>query len=114
MDNGHFLTVTFNGSLISIFINGNLVNTNTKLPIYTLAKTIRVYNYIGLAPSIYNGLSVSYSYLDDLRFYNKSLSLSEIKILMDSSGKNSKLTEYHRKNLMLNYIFRYIMYIDNK
>ena len=82
-----FLAATFNGTFESIYINGNLtgsVNVST----YILPSTNRLNNYIGKSFSSYHGFSSSY--LDDLRFYNKSLTQEEIIQLMnqnDSKGK---------------------------
>ena len=57
----------------------NITNVN-----FSLSKTIRNFNYIGKPydPSY----SYSWSYLDDLRFYNKCLTQSEIIELMIQNG----------------------------
>jgi hypothetical protein len=83
-----FLTTTFNASLESIYINGTLVcslSTN-----YILPKIARLNNYIG--KSFHPSHGYSWSFIDDLRFYNKSLSQSEILELMNKNDSSGKLT----------------------
>ena len=78
-----FLTATFNGALMSIYINGNLMGSQSVTVSTPLMNTS--YNFIGES---WNNLvdGVSKTYLDDLRFYKKSLSANEIKNLMNSPG----------------------------
>jgi hypothetical protein len=83
------LTATFNGNQMLIYINGTLVGTNPLSSYYELQTITRLYNYIG--QSNYPGISgYSNLNLDDLRFYNKSLTQTEIIHLMNdnSLGKN--------------------------
>jgi hypothetical protein len=70
-----FLTITFNGTASYIYIDGCISQSTTYVNYYILPTVFRNYTYIGKG-------SESYSYLDDLRFYNKSLSKSEIFDLM--------------------------------
>jgi hypothetical protein len=77
-----FMVATYDGSTLNIFINGILVGSSTFS--FSLPTVTRVNNYIGKsawAPP--NGYS--FSYLDDLRFYNISLSQSQIIDLMMSN-----------------------------
>jgi hypothetical protein len=81
-----FLTATFNRSFQSLYINGTLT-CNKKIN-YTLPKITKSYNFIG--KSYYPLHNYSWSFIDDLRFYNKSLTQQEILELMnqnDSIGK---------------------------
>jgi len=78
------LTATFNGSLESLYINGELTCNLTVSP-YTLPTIARLYNYIGKSQNATNGNSRSY--LDDLRFYNKSLNEFEIIQLFNQASK---------------------------
>ena len=79
------LTATFNGTLMSIYINGNLTKNTTVN--FILSNTTRNYNFIGKPyDSLYN---YSWSYLDDLRFYNKCLTQSEIIELMIQNKTNT-------------------------
>jgi len=77
-----FLTATYDGSILKIYLNGIL--TGSQAWIYTLPKITRSSNFVGKSNYAGNGLSASY--LDDLRFYNKSLSQLEIIDLMNSLG----------------------------
>ena len=74
------LSATFNGTIINIYINGTLTLSsvfNAQMP-----KTlIRTKCYIGKSNWQEDGNSSSI--LDDLRFYNKSLSQIEILELMN-------------------------------
>jgi len=80
-DAWQFLAATFNGSLESLYINGRL--TCIKKFNYTLPKITRSYNYIGKS---YNPLhEYSWSFIDDLRFYNKSLTPEVILELMNQN-----------------------------
>jgi hypothetical protein len=82
------LAATFNGSTMSIYINGTLTasqNFSTSSP-----QSIHRQNcYVGKSnwgpPDCLD--DYSYSILDDLRFYNKSLSKSEIDLLINSLGE---------------------------
>ena len=82
-----FLSATFDGTLLSIYING--VSKGSASVVYSLPSLTRTNNYIGKSWDTSNGYSSSY--LDDLRFYNKSLSRCEIIDLMKA---NSKSREY--------------------
>ena len=72
-----FLTATFNGSTSTFYING--VSKGSVPAVYILPTITRTNNYIG--KSNWND-GYSSSYLDDLRFYNKSLTQTEIIQLM--------------------------------
>jgi hypothetical protein len=77
-----FMAATFDGSTWKIYLNGILVGSSSIS--YSLPTITRVNNYIGKSsnspPDGY-----SFSYLDDLRFYNISLSQSQIIDLMMSN-----------------------------
>jgi hypothetical protein len=75
-----FLTVTFNKSLESIYLNGTLTCQKI-ISSYILPKITRLYNYFGKSHNPSHGYSRSF--IDDLRFYNKSLNQCEIFELMD-------------------------------
>jgi len=77
------LAATFNGTTMSIYIDRIL--TGIKSFAYQMPKIIRTKNYIGKS---WNSLSdgSSWSYLDDLKFYNKSLSNKEIISLVNLPG----------------------------
>ena len=73
-----FTVISFSGSAVSIYMNGVrtcLLNSNA-MP----SNLIRVNNYVGKSNSVLDGYS--YSILDDLRIYNRSLSSAEINNLM--------------------------------
>jgi len=74
-----FLAVTLNSNSSRIYIDGQLtINLNKQS---TLQISNRTNCYIG--KSNWAGDGYSYSYLDDLRFYNKSLTQEEIVELMN-------------------------------
>jgi hypothetical protein len=76
-----FLTVTFNGTNARIYSNGILIGeSNTQNNIRTLNLS-RSNCFIGKSNWAEN--DYSHSYLDDLRFYNKSLTQEQINELMD-------------------------------
>ena len=79
-----FLTATFNGTLMCIYIDGNLKGSQSF--IFRMPAITRSYNYIGKSWNYFD--EESSSFLDELRFFNKSLSKSEINQLMNSSSKN--------------------------
>jgi hypothetical protein len=81
-----FLSVTLNRNSSRIYLDGQLtINLNKN---YTLQISNRTKCYIG--KSNWAGDGYSYSYLDDLRFYNKSLSQGEIVELMNYQNQTSK------------------------
>jgi hypothetical protein len=76
-----FLTATNNGTIAIIYLNGTLVaesNTQNYTRPFNLSRSSC---YIGKSNWAHDGYS--HSYLDDLRFYNKSLTQEEINELMD-------------------------------
>ena len=76
-----FFAATFNGSVMRLYINGNQTCQTTTA--YTLPTMSRIYNYIGKTSDPFDGYSASI--LDDLRFYNKRLTQSQILQLMNES-----------------------------
>jgi hypothetical protein len=89
-----FLTATFNGTNASVYLNGTLVDeSNTQN--YTRPFSIWRSNcFIGKSNWASDGYS--HSYLDDLRFHNKSLTKEEILELMNyNQNKTSKF--FHRE-----------------
>ena len=81
VDKWQFLTGTFNGSLMSFYIDG--ISKGTFALTYTLPTITRNANYIGKSCAPSHGYSSSY--LDDLRFYNKSLTQMEIQQIMNQN-----------------------------
>ena len=86
-----FLTATFNSNTTTalIYMNGVLqgnISTN-----YHPAHILRSNNYIGQSNFKANGDGYSYSYLDDLRFYNVSLSQSQVVELMTSQDPSKQV-----------------------
>jgi hypothetical protein len=83
-----FLVVTFNGTYAGIYLNGELSSINLCQSYILPTDIYRSNCYIGkinLPSRVYSD-----SYLDDLRFYNQSLTESEILELMISQNKPSK------------------------
>ena len=86
-----FLTVTFNGKNSRIYLNGTLTADLSQT--YILPNIFRTNCYIGRSnwPDGY-----SWSLLDDLRFYNKSLNQTEITDIMNNKtvGTDQYLTHH--------------------
>jgi hypothetical protein len=80
----NFITVTYNGSELSLFINGTLVNY-TQVNSSQIPEVQRTSNFFGKSHNIFDG--VSSSHLDEIRFYNVSLSESQIVDLMNENGQ---------------------------
>jgi hypothetical protein len=84
----NLLTATFDGSQMLLYINGTLrgrYNSSFSLPSITRAECNIGKGYTG------GSYDFSRSFIDDLRFYNKSLTQSEILELMNfNSGKQLK------------------------
>jgi hypothetical protein len=80
-----FLAASYDGSTLSIYINGILVGSSQVS--YSLPTLTRVNNYIGKSAyaSPLGSDGYSFSYLDDLRFYNICMSQSQIIDLMMSN-----------------------------
>jgi uncharacterized protein len=76
----NLLTATFDGRAMKIYINGSLTATNTLSSNIVMPRLTRTQNYVG--KSNWNGDGYSYSFIDELRFYNKSLTQSQIFELM--------------------------------
>jgi hypothetical protein len=74
------LASTFDGHTLKIYIDGSLVASQVTGSFLALSSLDRTQNYVGKSNWIENGYS--YSFIDDLRFYNKSLTQSQIIELM--------------------------------
>jgi hypothetical protein len=92
-----FFTATFNGTSARIYLNGTLMGSSS-FSSSTLASIQRSNCYIG--KSAWSGDGYSSSYLDDLRFYNKSLTQTEIVQLMTMLSQNGTCRE-------IKYIFEF-------
>ena len=80
------LVCTYDGSTFSIYINGTLSASASVT--YTMPSLTRTQNWFGRSAFSTNGFS--YSYLDDIRFYNVSLNQTEIIQLQNEiSSTNS-------------------------
>ena len=86
-----FLTGTFDGDQMHIFINGLLKNSTNIT--YSSTPLNRTNNYIGNSNWSKNGYTDLL--LDDLRFYNKSLNQIEIMDLMIFEPKGLKFKIIH-------------------
>ena len=82
MSTWQMLTATFDGLTMKIYINGILRGIYSS--VMTMPTILRTKNYIGQSSTPGNGYS--FSYLDDLRFYNKCLSQAEIINLINDNG----------------------------
>jgi hypothetical protein len=96
-----FLTATYNQKNARIYLNGTLVansNTQNHTRLFYLSRSNC---YIGKSHWPHDGNSSSY--LDDLRFYNKSLTQEEIIELMNHSKSKinlfSQITFYSKLNI---------------
>jgi hypothetical protein len=87
-----FLTVTFNGTNIRVYLNGTFFgesNTQSYTRPFNLSRSKC---YIGKSNWPENGYT--HSYLDDLRFYNKSLTQKEISEIMNSFRNETSMLSY--------------------
>ncbi len=81
----NFLTLTFNGSLFCLYINGTLTNTS-QFNGQQIPQIQRTSNFFGR--SNLPGDGVSWSLLDDIRFFNISLNQTQIINLMNDISNN--------------------------
>jgi len=81
-----FLAVSLNRNSSRIYLNGQLTVTTSHN--FTLQIINRTKCFIGRSNIVADGYS--YSYLDDLRFYNKSLTQEEIVELMNYQNLTSR------------------------
>jgi hypothetical protein len=87
-----FLTATFNGINARIYLNGTLKGESTTQSYTRLTNVYRSDCYIGKSNWYDDGYSNSY--LDDLRFYNKSLTQEEIIELMNYNQNEKSLFSF--------------------
>ena len=98
LDEWQFLAVTFNETTSSIYLNGTL--TAQVSGSYSLPTLNRTNCYIGKSNWYWDGYSSSY--LDDLRFYNKSLTHIEIiSLMVMNQTQTSKEINFFMKYLFL-------------
>ena len=79
LETWHFLATTFNGSHLILYVDGGIVSVSVVLD--PIAKVQRKSNYFGKSNMVGDG--VSHSILDDIRFYNISLSQEQVLQLMN-------------------------------
>ncbi len=82
-----FLVATFNRTLLNIYKDGIPIYSNNSLT-YSNSTVYRNNCYVGKSNWPTEGYS--YSYLDDLRIYNTSLSRDEIIQIMNENKENGK------------------------
>jgi hypothetical protein len=82
------LTATFDGRAMKIYINTTLTATYNLSSNVVIPSLNRTKNYVG--KSNLNGDGYSFSYIDELRFYNKSLTQSQINELMLLYDENNR------------------------
>jgi hypothetical protein len=87
-----FLTATFDGVNSRIYINGTLANTVVLSSSFSMSNITRISCYIGKSSWSVDG--VSYSYIDSLRFYNISLTQSQIIELMNQIDTGNVKIKY--------------------
>jgi hypothetical protein len=81
------LAATFDGYSLNIHINGTLAASHTFSNYLSISIVNRTQNYVGKMN--WDGDIYSYSYLDDLRFYNKSLTQQElVDLIMMNDASN--------------------------
>lgn len=75
LDVWNHIGVVLNGTILSVYMNGTLMgsNVNSKTP----NNVIRKDNLVG--QTNWSGFEAMYGYLDEMKFYNRSLSQSEIQ-----------------------------------
>lgn len=83
-----FVAVTFDGATANIYLNGTLTGTTT-ISSYTLANIVRTSNLVGKG-NWNDGLS--YSYLDDISFFNASLTQEQVNLEMLKSTTSTTTT----------------------
>ena len=89
LDAWQFLALTFNGSILSLFINGSLAGSSS-MPngeTFQLPHLNRARNFFGKSNWPIDGYSSSF--LDDIRFYSISLTQTQINDLMNDDVSNS-------------------------
>jgi hypothetical protein len=97
-----FLAATFNGTNARVYLNGELKANLSYM--YSLPTLSRSHCYIG--KSNWAGDGYSYSYLDDLKFFNKSLTQDEIIWLMNQN-ETCKYIEFIIKKILNNFLHRF-------
>ncbi len=80
-----FIVATFNRTLLNIYKDGILIYSNNSL---TLSNAAVYRNSCYVGKSNWPNDGFSYSYLDDLRFYNSSLSRDEIIQMMNENKED--------------------------
>jgi hypothetical protein len=90
-DQWQFLAVSYNGTSLRIYKNDQIIMDMDGLS-YQLPVILRNNCYIG--KSNWHGDGYSYSLLDDLRFYNKSLTQTEIIDLMNQNDTGTFFKTY--------------------
>ena len=77
----YFLTATYDGSEARIYVDNILVASANSVYNFQPYNVMRSTNYIGKSAQAGNGYS--FSYLDDLKFYNICLTLIQINMIMN-------------------------------
>ena len=102
MGKWQFLTATFNGTVAKLYIDGQLKAFVAKS--LTMRKLVRSQCFIGKSHWSEDGYSMSY--LDELRFFNKSLLESEINELMMNNNETS--SKFKKKEFYFNESYSFL------
>ena len=86
-----FVVATFDGTNARLYLNGTLTANSNQT--FSLPVIKRTNCYIGKSSWAQNGYS--WSYLDDLRFYNKGLSQNEILQIMNQNQTSRSFVFIH-------------------
>ncbi len=92
-----FLTTTFDGINSRIYINGTLVKNDVLSSSFSMPMITRTNCFIGKSSWAADG--VSFSYIDSLRFYNISLTQSQIIELMNQIDTGNVLKIFQIEDL---------------
>jgi hypothetical protein len=84
-----FLAVTYDGISLKMYMNAVLTATSMQFS-YTMPTINRANNYFG--KSFQTGIGYSQSYLDDIRFYNISLTQSQVNDLINANDTSSTIS----------------------
>ena len=74
-----FASVSLSGTSYNLYINGTLIGSRTVT--FSPANVVRTINYIG--SDSFNYVTAQSFYLDDLIFYNKGLTATQVKTVMN-------------------------------
>jgi hypothetical protein len=85
LETWHHLAVVYLNTTVFIYVNGTLSSQNKKMFPSSTMNTVREFNFFGMGRNSTGGELISNIVIDEIKIFNKALTLEQVKIDMEAS-----------------------------